>query len=256
MDFYAIELQIMEVDRLLAQSDLSADDRAAAILQKKYLVSEGVENDSFFSALKIQESLNNLTIQEQSDEDYARTLAREPQRDHGVINRQLRANIDAVNRAKVISGDTASALIDACRSALKSFAQTDDDYNSDDDNATQSGEKGDPSFSNSIFGDSAKGPTQVADVTFPAVLPGTTRAKCSVCLDVKGVVELQCKHNHCRKCLHKIFLNAVEDRSLMPVRCCRIPIDKKICSAVLNTREAEKYFSALEEVEAPNKMYW
>lgn len=53
------------------------------------------------------------------------------------------------------------------------------------------------------------------------------KIECQVCTDRKAffdVAELPCKHNYCRRCLVRLFEDALTDESLFPPRCCQEPI--------------------------------
>ena len=80
--------------------------------------------------------------------------------------------------------------------------------------------------------------------------------QCHVCYEhgMKGVF-LACDHSMCIECMRNLFVSAVRDSSLLPLRCCETPIDMTICRHLLSSDEAQTVFSRLAEREATNKMY-
>lgn len=52
-----------------------------------------------------------------------------------------------------------------------------------------------------------------------------------------------------------MFLNALKDHSLIPVRCCG-PLDQSLHAALLSRTDAARYKEALQKVEAKGTMVW
>lgn len=81
--------------------------------------------------------------------------------------------------------------------------------------------------------------------------------KCAVC---GGTAELAftlpCQHNYCRQCTTKFFMSAIQDTSLIPIRCCRMEIDQSIARDVLDDENYFKFKQYLKEATCKNKMYW
>jgi IBR domain, a half RING-finger domain len=80
--------------------------------------------------------------------------------------------------------------------------------------------------------------------------------QCSVCYEgkVRGY-SLACGHLHCTRCMIKLMRAALKDNSLLPLRCCEIPIDMNISRDLLKPHEAALVLRRVEEIEAQNKMY-
>jgi IBR domain, a half RING-finger domain len=80
--------------------------------------------------------------------------------------------------------------------------------------------------------------------------------KCSVCYEdnVRGY-SLACGHLYCARCMIKLMRAALKDNSLLPLRCCEIPIDMNISGNLLKPAEAALILRRVEEIEATNKMY-
>jgi len=80
--------------------------------------------------------------------------------------------------------------------------------------------------------------------------------RCDVCYDEDrpGVV-LACDHRHCRGCMRKVLKKALVDRSLLPLKCCNLPIDMNCSRSLLSKQEAYRLAWQLDEVEATNKMF-
>ena len=79
---------------------------------------------------------------------------------------------------------------------------------------------------------------------------------CNVCYEqgVKGIV-LACDHCMCVDCTRSLFIAALDDSSLLPLRCCEVPIDMNIAKWILEPNDARKMNSRLVEMAAKNKMY-
>ena len=80
--------------------------------------------------------------------------------------------------------------------------------------------------------------------------------QCHVCLEDEhqGFV-LACDHCMCVRCTRELFSAAVQDSSLLPLRCCEIPIDMSINRHILPAGDAETLTLRMSEREASSKMY-
>jgi IBR domain, a half RING-finger domain len=80
--------------------------------------------------------------------------------------------------------------------------------------------------------------------------------ECSVCYDndIRGY-NLACNHNQCIQCTRKLFKMALRDTTLLPLRCCEVPIDMNIASQLLGPKSASLIVKRSEERTAKNKMY-
>ena len=82
---------------------------------------------------------------------------------------------------------------------------------------------------------------------------------CNVCYDdeakgAKGFI-LACKHSMCIGCTRNLFFAAVRDSSLLPLRCCEVPIDVNICHYILPAEDVGTLKQRIVEREATNKMF-
>ena len=83
-----------------------------------------------------------------------------------------------------------------------------------------------------------------------------TGIKCNSCFDLYRLTyTFACQHSYCKGCLRKLFLCALNSRS-MPVKCCGKRVDQRLRRDVLTLEELTMFEDVLEEIEAPNKMYW
>ncbi|CAJ1966499.1 unnamed protein product [Cylindrotheca closterium] len=80
--------------------------------------------------------------------------------------------------------------------------------------------------------------------------------QCSVCFDknVKGY-HLACEHRQCIPCTRRLFKTGLKDNTLLPLRCCEVPIDMSIAKDLLKEKEANLILQRVEELGAANKMY-
>lgn len=85
----------------------------------------------------------------------------------------------------------------------------------------------------------------------------TKQVQCDSCLDTQiQEFSLSCGHSFCRECIRGLFLAALKDNTLLPVRCCGKRLDQRLRRDVLDLKECFELEAALEQVEAPHKMYW
>ncbi len=83
-----------------------------------------------------------------------------------------------------------------------------------------------------------------------------TGIKCNSCFDLYRLTyTFACQHSYCKGCLRKLFLCALNNRSI-PVKCCGKRVDQRLRRDVLTLEELAMFEDVLEEIEAPNKMYW
>lgn len=81
--------------------------------------------------------------------------------------------------------------------------------------------------------------------------------QCEGCLEgVDEIFTFLCGHSFCRGCIRGLFLAALSDQSLLPVRCCGKRVDQRLRRVVLTLAECDEFEAALEELEAPNQLYW
>jgi IBR domain, a half RING-finger domain/Zinc finger, C3HC4 type (RING finger) len=79
---------------------------------------------------------------------------------------------------------------------------------------------------------------------------------CHVCFEerIEGFT-LPCQHANCRQCLRQLFRTALGDSSLLPLRCCELPIDMNIVDYLLKPREATTLKNRVIEISAHEKLY-
>lgn len=91
----------------------------------------------------------------------------------------------------------------------------------------------------------------------PAVKLNEPPRQCNSCLEmVNKLFQLPCNHLFCRYCVRGLFVAALEDQSLVPVKCCGQRVDQRLRRAVLTLVESDRFGTALGELEATNKLYW
>jgi hypothetical protein len=80
--------------------------------------------------------------------------------------------------------------------------------------------------------------------------------RCSVCdeEDVRGF-RLGCSHDYCVACMRRTLKRVMNDFSLLPFRCCEIPIDMECARILLKRKDADRLFAKIEENKAKNKMF-
>lgn len=80
--------------------------------------------------------------------------------------------------------------------------------------------------------------------------------RCSVCFE-EGLpgFDFPCDHYNCKNCMKALLRTALKDSSLLPLRCCEIPIDMSVVEWILKKSEADKLKARVMEMEATHKMF-
>ncbi|KAG5918508.1 hypothetical protein E4U42_006829 [Claviceps africana] len=68
-------------------------------------------------------------------------------------------------------------------------------------------------------------------------------------------VRCPCSHDYCRDCMTELFSAAVNDESMFPPRCCRIPIPLDPNRSFLSAGLLDKYKAKEVEFATPNRTY-
>ena len=80
--------------------------------------------------------------------------------------------------------------------------------------------------------------------------------RCNVCWDgEKQGFHLACDHSLCVNCMKELFLTAVRDSSLLPLRCCEVPIDMNASRLLLQIGDVTRLSTRMSEINADDKMY-
>ena len=86
---------------------------------------------------------------------------------------------------------------------------------------------------------------------------GNKTEKCSGCYEIASeYTAFSCKHVNCYRCLKELFLHALKDRSLVPLKCCRVEIDFSAYKTLLTPSEQRKLESFYTESLVTRKMFW
>lgn len=209
-----------------------------------YLRQERTVIEDFERCTLLQKDLLRIAQQEIADEDVARNACRRPLRDHA----QFRKEASKLN----------DVLSIRCRETESEIEDNEDESEREipDSKIGSGGMK--------VCGKSlpVTKSDRMADISIS--LKGlnmsscVSRQECAVCTEKKLVVyKFPCGHIHCKDCTGQIFRRALDDRSLLPVRCCRQEIDQSLCRRVFSSATViEKFELAVEEARATNKMYW
>lgn len=93
------------------------------------------------------------------------------------------------------------------------------------------------------------------------ILGSNALTKCCACMEVvssKDTLTLECKpeaHTYCRICLVDLFTSALDNTSLFPPRCCRLPIPLDTCRVILPKELVKNFDLKVEELATPNPTY-
>lgn len=80
-------------------------------------------------------------------------------------------------------------------------------------------------------------------------------AECLACTEKIPTARLACGHQYCRACITTLVRSAMVDRSLLPARCCKIPVEVALTCEVLDPVAAAAYVARCAELTAKQKMY-
>jgi hypothetical protein len=58
-----------------------------------------------------------------------------------------------------------------------------------------------------------------------------------------------CGHSYCYGCMKELFTTASKDDTLLPVRCCKQPIDQTLADEVLEGETAREFKQRLLELQ-------
>ena len=81
--------------------------------------------------------------------------------------------------------------------------------------------------------------------------------ECYACADkFPELYSFPCKHRICKDCLLHLVESAIKDRSLLPLKCCRLEIDPNCCELVLPPgKKLDKFRQFIREASASRKCY-
>jgi hypothetical protein len=229
---------------------------------------------SMTTAIELQETFDKLRIQECNDQNFARRLAGLPTRvvpplaplaplselnplpksDLPFLRKSLLkstrehllpANLNQVNRLSSLPN--LQSLPDLNATYLSSLKST-----GESTSYTQFNQLGIYEESKSL--DYLKEDKDKLAKAFPRQ---KVKKNCEVCRELVEMYSLfPCGHNYCNMCIAKVFQSAIGDRSLIPIKCCRVEIDQNLAEYVLSTDDFNKFREILHEVETKEKMYW
>ena len=103
--------------------------------------------------------------------------------------------------------------------------------------------------------------SDVKSSTKAMILGSETLTKCCACMEVvssNNTIALECKpeaHTYCRVCLIDLFASAIDNTSLFPPRCCRLPVPLETCRVMLPKELVKSFDLKVEELATPNPTY-
>ncbi|RAH83776.1 hypothetical protein BO86DRAFT_425903 [Aspergillus japonicus CBS 114.51] len=89
-------------------------------------------------------------------------------------------------------------------------------------------------------------------------LENNATAECVACFEeqpLKDMMQTPCSHRYCRACVLRLVREALADESLLPLRCCRLPIPPSTLQDHLGHRLAKQLEDKLIEREDPYRTY-
>lgn len=248
MALAAYQFQIDEVEALLG-TQLSEDERQAAELQLSYLRQERMVMEDFERCTVLQRNLIKIAQQEEADEDVARGACHHPLRDHTLF----RQNVSRLNDVLSII----CRVIDSDEDDVESESEATSSESEPTDGLAQKGPT--MKVGGRPLSTSKSNQMEHHSATFKGMnIPSSTGyQECAVCAEKRLIVyKFPCGHIHCKDCTSQIFRRALDDRSLLPVRCCKQEADQSLSLQVLPSANRKRFDLAVEEARATNKMYW
>jgi hypothetical protein len=237
------------------QRQITSDHMLALKLQRGIKWGQDVYDDAEL-AHQEQQRLNGLLAQAESDRQYAETLLSASER--ATLQRTRQASQEAQAQPTLagrFQEDDGAASRFTSLFGLALQACADNKVNVAE--AFRTG-KVKPVVV-PVFGDVE---TDSDDDRKPAAIEGEKQKmlpfleQCHVCYEenIKGFT-FACDHAQCTRCTRKLFKAALRDNTLLPLRCCEIPIDMNIATQVLKVDEVQRIVERIAEMEATNKMY-
>jgi hypothetical protein len=113
------------------------------------------------------------------------------------------------------------------------------------------------SSSSTISGSSTASRAAAATVPVAPAAKHEGPVQCSFCLeDTRRPTKLACGvDNSCRGCLAQLYIKALSDTSLIPVKCCQQLLERSPASIVLSADKLKRYRALEAEATAVRKMY-
>lgn len=71
-----------------------------------------------------------------------------------------------------------------------------------------------------------------------------------------NLLSTTCNHFYCTECFHELLKVALKDKSLIPVKCCKVAIDQSSVEPYLSREDYRKFNSFLIQNTCTNKMQW
>ena len=64
-----------------------------------------------------------------------------------------------------------------------------------------------------------------------------------------------CQHAQCIPCTRRLFQVALRDKTILPLRCCKTPIDMNLAIQLLKEEDAQLLLQRVAEINAKNKLF-
>ncbi|CAN0130475.1 unnamed protein product [Discosporangium mesarthrocarpum] len=80
--------------------------------------------------------------------------------------------------------------------------------------------------------------------------------KCNSCFELERPgAKHSCGHGQCEDCLRQMFVLSLTDTSLLPPKCCRLPIDLNYAAKLLDSEQHRRFLFLMREITTLNKFY-
>eukprot|EP01038_Epipyxis_sp_PR26KG_P012009 gene12009-16077_t len=253
-EILCIDLQLDEINIYLKDSKLTGDEKERAVTLKSELVELKSVLTDRSEALKTQKHYADLFDTEKSDSIYAISI-REPSNApfHHVVptptDEAIMMNISNIleNNVKLEEKKDLNYTVpmkatygNGCGSS--NFVES--------DSIKEDNKKFKPRTFHQDFNKSEPMKVGIKEFTQSKL------EECNSCFEfVEKLWDLSCGHKFCVECLNKLYSMAIKDRSLIPVKCCKIKLDDTIAGQVLTGQELFKYRTLKSEQEMTDKMY-
>lgn len=239
--------QLEELDSYLSQdsNSLTPDEVLYFLEQRKSLLESLNCVASFYQAVAIQEELIAVSQQESSDALFAASFAETAVEVSAVRSRSnsLSSTCSSISNLAMEISDIPPPVIPLGRSSssgqgVKMLATT---------------------KSTGLSLSSDRTILQLSKALKTMSISTREVHECVSCFkktNQGNLLSTTCNHFYCTECFRELLKVALKDKSLIPVKCCRVVIDQSSVEPYLSREDYRKFNSFLIQNTCTNKMQW
>ena len=236
--------QLEELDSYLSQdsNSLTPDEVLYFLEQRKSLLESLNCVASFYQAVAIQEELITVSQQEASDALFAASFAETAVEVSAVRSRSnsLSSTCSSISNLAIEVSDIPPPIIPLSRSSsgqgVKMLAATKSTVSSSD-----------------------RAVLHLSKAMKTISISTREVHECVACFkktNQGNLLSTTCNHFYCTECFRELLKVALKDKSLIPVKCCKVAIDQSSVEPYLSREDYRKFNSFLIQNTCTNKMQW